>query len=137
RTDLIEDRVVGIKSREIYEAPAAWILHTAHKELENLVLDRETSAFKELVSAKYAQLIYQGLWFTELREALDGFIEKTQKFVEGTVTLKLYKGNITVAKRFSKYSRYKLELSSYGKFDKFDRSLAKGFIKLFSLPYER
>ena len=135
RTDLIEDRVVGIKSREIYEAPAAWILYTAHKELESLTLDRETIFFKELISLKYAQLVYQGLWFTELRSYLDAFIERIQKRVSGKIGLRLYKGNITVVKRSSPNSLYKRELATYGDKDLFDRSFAKGFIKLWSMPY--
>ena len=96
---MIEDRTVGIKSREIYEAPAAWILHIAHKELENLVLDRETQYFKKIVSFKYSQLVYQGLWFSQLKKSLDSLIEITQKKVTGKITLKLYKGNIIIAKR--------------------------------------
>ncbi|MCD6228722.1 MAG: argininosuccinate synthase [Candidatus Omnitrophica bacterium] len=135
RTDLIEDRVVGIKSREIYEAPAAWILYTAHKELESLTLDRETIFFKELISLKYTQLVYQGLWFTELRSYLDAFIERIQKRVSGKIGLRLYKGNITVVKRSSPNSLYKRELATYGDKDLFDRSFAKGFIKLWSMPY--
>ena len=135
RTDLIEDRVVGIKSREIYEAPAAWILHIAHKELENLTLDRETLFFKEIVSQRYAQLVYQGLWFCKLREAMDSFVQNTQKVVSGTITLSLYKGNIVVAKRFSPNSLYKKNLATYGEGDKFDRKLAEGFIKIWQMPY--
>jgi argininosuccinate synthase len=107
RSDCIEDRVVGIKSREIYEAPAAWILYTAHKELEAVTLDKETIAFKEIVGQKYSQLVYQGLWFTGLRQAFDAFIDETQKYVTGKIVLKLYKGNIIVAKRISKNSLYK------------------------------
>jgi len=136
RTDLIEDRVVGIKSREIYEAPAAWILIYAHKELENLTLDKDLLFFKEFVSNKYAQLIYQGLWFTNLREALDAFIEKTQNRVSGTITLRLYKGNIITVKRSSIYSLYKEELATYSEKDKFNRNLAEGFIRIFGMPYK-
>lgn len=136
RTDLIEDRVVGIKSREIYEAPGAWILHTAHKELESLVLDRETLYFKESVSLKYAQLIYQGLWFSSFKKSLDGFVQNTQNAVTGNIGLKLYKGNIIIAKRFSPNSLYKKELATYGEGDKFDRKLAEGFIKLWAAPYK-
>jgi len=136
RTDLIEDRVVGIKSREIYEAPAAWILIYAHKELENLTLDKDLLSFKEFVSNKYAQLIYQGLWFTNLREALDAFIEKTQNRVSGTITLRLYKGNIITVKRSSIYSLYKEELATYSEKDKFNRNLAEGFIRIFGMPYK-
>lgn len=137
RTDLVENRLVGIKSREIYEAPAAAILHTAHQALEELVLDRELSHFKNGVSLKYAELIYYGLWYTPLKDALDRFVEQTQRFVTGTVKLKLYKGSITCVGRTSKYSLYKKELATYGPGDKFDRSLAEGFIKLWGLPYKR
>lgn len=135
RTDLVEDRVVGIKSREIYEAPAAWILYTAHKELENLTLDRETLYLKELISLKYTQIVYQGLWFSRLKKALDAFVNETQKNVSGTIGLKLYKGNIIVVKRSSNNSLYKKELATYGEEDKFDKNMAEGFIKLWGMPY--
>jgi len=135
RTDLVEDRTVGIKSREVYEAPAAWILLAAHQELESLVLEKETLYFKELVSLKYSQLIYQGLWFTRIKDSLDAFIEKTQEKVTGSITLKLYKGNIIVSKRESKYSLYKKELATYGKGDSFKREDAVGFINIFSMPF--
>jgi len=137
RTDLIEDRLVGIKSREIYEAPAASILLEAHKALESLVLDRETIYFKEIASLRYARLIYDGLWFTPLKEGIDKFIDFTQKKVEGTVNIKLLKGNIFVAGRKSPNSLYKEELATYGKGDKFDHSLAKGFVELWGLPYKK
>ncbi len=135
RTDLVEDRFVGIKSREVYEAPAAWILYTAHRELESLVLDRETLFFKELIALKYAQVVYQGLWFSKLKKALDGFVEATQDKVSGEITLGLYRGNIIVKKRKSPYALYKKELATYGRDDEFDRTLAEGFIKLFGMPY--
>lgn len=135
RTDLVEDRTVGIKSREIYEAPAAWILINAHRELESLVLDRETLAFKKLVELKYAQLIYQGLWFSSLKPGLDSFINETQKAVTGKVSLKLYKGNIIPVKRSSKNSLYKEALATYGSGDIFSRKDAQGFINIFCLPY--
>jgi len=137
RSDCIEDRVVGIKSREIYEAPAAWILYTAHKELEAVTLDKETIAFKEIVGQKYSQLVYQGLWFTGLRQAFDAFIDETQKYVTGKIVLKLYKGNIIVAKRISKNSLYKKAFATYGEGDKFDRTMAEGFIKILAMPYQR
>ena len=137
RTDLIEDRLVGIKSREIYEAPAATILVEAHKALESLVLDRETIYFKELIGLRYARLIYDGLWYTPLKEGFDKFIEFTQKNVEGTVRVKLLKGNVFVVGRKSSNSLYKEELATYGKGDKFDQSLAKGFIELWGLPYRK
>ncbi|MEI8349999.1 MAG: argininosuccinate synthase [Candidatus Omnitrophota bacterium] len=136
RSDVIEDRVVGIKSREIYEAPAAWILYTAHRELESLVLDRETLFFKEQIAMKYSHLVYQGLWFTRLKKSLDAFVEATQSVVNGTVGLKLYKGNIVIAKRESAQALYKKEFATYGAGDVFDRSLAEGFIKLWAMPYK-
>ena len=135
RTDLVEDRVIGIKSREIYEAPAAWILYTAHKELENLVLDKETLYFKELVSLKYSQLVYQGLWFSTLKQSLDNFVDGTQSKVSGKITLKLCKGNIIISKRNSPFSLYKQELATYGKGDKFNRDWAQGFINIWSQPF--
>lgn len=137
RTDLIEDRLVGIKTREVYEAPAATILHLAHRELESLVLDKDTLNFKKIVSLKYAELIYNGLWFTPLREGLDKFVESTQKRVSGSVKLKLFKANCTAVARKSNYSRYKKELATYGKGDKFNPKLAKGFIEIWGMPYKR
>ncbi|MBU4251534.1 MAG: argininosuccinate synthase [Candidatus Omnitrophica bacterium] len=137
RTDMVENRLVGIKSREIYEAPAATILYTAHKELEALVLDRELAHFKEIISLKYAELVYYGLWFSALKEALDGFVSKTQKFVSGSIKLRLSKGTCVAVGRKSAHSLYKKELSTYGKEDKFDQKLAEGFIKLWGMPYKR
>lgn len=136
RSDMIENRLVGIKSREIYEAPAGWTLYTAHKALESLVLDRELLHFKDTVSLKYAELVYYGLWYSPLREALDKFIDDTQKYVSGTVRLKLHKGNCSVVGRKSPNSLYKKELATYEEGDKFDQSLAKGFIELWGLPYK-
>jgi len=137
RYDLVENRLIGIKSREIYEAPAATILLTAHKELEALVLDRELAHFKELVSLKYSELVYYGLWYSEFKKSLDAFIEVSQKRVSGTVTLMLFKGNCTAVARKSPHSLYKKELATYGKEDKFDQKMAEGFIKLWGLPYRR
>jgi argininosuccinate synthase len=137
RSDMVENRLVGIKSREIYEAPAATILYTAHKELEALVLDRELAHFKEMISLKYAELVYYGLWFSALKDALDGFVHKTQKFVSGTIKLRLSKGACVAVGRKSANSLYKKELSTYGKEDKFDQKLAEGFIKLWGMPYKR
>ena len=137
RTDLVENRLVGIKSREIYEAPAATILVEAHKALESLVLDRETIYFKELIGLRYARLIYDGLWYTPLKEGFDKFIEFTQKNVEGTVRVKLLKGNVFVVGRKSPKSLYKKELATYSEGDRFDQSLAKGFIELWGLPYRK
>ena len=136
RSDMIENRLVGIKSREIYEAPAGTILHIAHRELEALVLDRETCHYKETVALKYAQLIYYGLWYSKLRTALDKFIEETQKTVSGTVMLKLYKCNCNVVGRKSPHSLYREELATYTAKDKFDQKLSEGFIRIFGMPFE-
>jgi len=137
RIDMLENRLVGIKSREIYEAPAATVLHFAHQELENLVLDKETANFKRVVAEKYAQLVYNGLWHTPLKEALDQFVAQTQKKVTGEVRLKLYKGSCVCVGRKSHYSLYKKELATYDKGDVFDRSAAEGFIKIWGLPYQK
>jgi argininosuccinate synthase len=137
RTDCLENRTVGIKSREIYEAPAAWILITAHKELEKVVLDRDTLNFKEIVALHYSQMVYQGLWFSSLKESLDAFIDKTQRKVDGEISLKLFKGNIILAGRSSANSLYKKELATYGTGDTFDRTDAKGFINITAMPYIR
>ena len=137
RIDMVENRLVGIKSREIYEAPAAVALHLAHQELENLVLDKETSQFKKIVAEKYAQLVYNGLWHSPLKAALDKFFEQTQKKVSGAVKLKLYKGSCVCIGRKSPYSLYKKELATYEKGDKFDKSAAEGFIKIWGLPYQK
>jgi argininosuccinate synthase len=137
RVDMIEDRLVGIKSREIYEAPASTILHAAHTVLEELVLDRETRRYKKGISGLYSEIVYYGLWFAPLKESLDAFIDKTQEKVSGDVKLKLYKGTVTVAGRKSPNSRYKLELATYGEGDIFDQSLAKGFINLWAMPYKK
>ncbi len=136
RSDMIENRLVGIKSREIYEAPAGWVLYNAHKALESLVFDRELAHFKDAVSLKYSELVYYGLWYSPLREAIDKFIDNTQKYVNGTVRLKLHKGNCSVVGRKSPHSLYKKELATYEEGDKFDQSLAKGFIELWGLPYK-
>lgn len=136
RIDMVENRLVGVKSREVYEAPAATILFEAHKALESLVLDRETAHFKEIIALKYAELIYYGLWHSPLKSALDGFIEKTQQKVTGKVRLKLLSGNAIVVGRESKYSQYRYELATYGKEDTFDHQAATGFIKIFGLPYK-
>jgi len=137
RQDLVENRLVGIKSREIYEAPAATMLYAVHRELESLVLDREVAHFKEIISLKYSELIYYGLWYSQLKEALDGFVRSTQKSVSGTVKLKLFKGTCTAVSRRSAHSLYKKELATYGKEDKFDQRLADGFIKIWGMPYKR
>ncbi len=137
RSDLIENRLVGIKSREIYEAPAAVILHTAHNELEALVLDRELAHFKAQLALKYSELVYYGLWYSPLKSALDAFVEKTQENVTGIVRIKLSPGRCEVAGRNSPHSLYRKELATYEKGDKFDQSLAHGFIEIWGLPYRR
>ncbi len=137
RSDMVENRLVGIKSREIYEAPAACILHTAHRELEALVLDRELLHYKKLVEQKYSELIYYGLWHTPLKKSLDSFIQSTQAHVTGEVKLKLYKGSCSVAARTSEYSLYNEELATYSKKDKFDKKIAEGFIKVWAMPYKK
>jgi len=137
RTDLVENRLVGIKSREIYEAPGAWILYHSHKDMESLVLDRELLHFKEIIALKYAELVYYGLWFTPLKKALDAFINNTQKHVSGAVKVKLLKGVASVVGRASPYSLYKKEMATYDKGDKFDRSIAEGFINVWGMPYKK
>ena len=137
RTDLVENRLTGIKSREVYEAPCAWILHNAHKGLEALVLDRELAHFKERVSLKYAELVYYGLWFTPLKKSLDAFVNETQRHVTGAVRVKLLKGSASVVGRRSPYSLYKKEIATYDPGDKFDRSIAEGFIKVWGMPYRK
>ncbi len=136
RIDLVENRVVGIKSREIYEAPAATILHRAHRELESLILDRDTFHYKELIAPRYAELVYCGLWESQLKKTIDAFVSETQKKVSGTVRMKLYKGNLWVVGRKSPNSLYEKSLATYGAEDKFDRTSAKGFIDLLGLPLE-
>jgi argininosuccinate synthase len=134
RIDHIEDRVVGIKSRETYEAPAAVMLLQAHRALEDMTLSREQLRFKQIVSAEYADLIYDGLWFTSFREDLAAYVESSQRFVTGTVRQKLFKGSCTVVGRKSPYSLYRRDLATYDKGDIFDQSAAVGFIHLWGLP---
>lgn len=134
RVDIVENRLVGMKSRGVYETPGGTILTFAHRELEYLTLDRETMHYKELIAAKYAELVYYGLWFTPLREALDAFVASTQKTVTGTVRLKLYKGNISVAGRTSPYSLYREDFATFGADEVYNQKDAEGFINLFGLP---
>lgn len=136
RVDMVENRLVGIKSREVYEAPASRMLYEAYSALEELVLDRETARFKRIVAERYAELVYYGLWVTPLKSSLDSFINMAAKNVSGDVKLKLYKGMVTVAGRRSPHSLYKLELATYGDKDVFDQKLAKGFIDLWAMPYK-
>jgi argininosuccinate synthase len=133
RVDLIENRLVGMKSHGVYETPGGTILLYAHRELESLVLDHETINYKQTVALKYAELTYNGLWFTPLREAIDAFVDSTQGPVTGTVRLKLYKGNIISAGRKSKFSLYREDFATFGQEDVYDQSDAEGFINLYGL----
>ena len=136
RADMMESRVVGIKSREVYESPAGAILFEAHAELERMVLDRLLLQFKQGISAKYAELVYSGLWFTPLKHSLDVFVDETQQRVSGRVRLKLFKGHCQVVGRQSPHSLYRERLATYSAKDQFDQRHAFGFIKLFGLSYE-
>lgn len=133
RIDQIENRVVGIKSREIYECPAAVVLNQAHEDLEILTMTREMKHFKSLVDQKYSQLIYDGRWFNPLREALDAFLDKSQEKVSGVIGLKLYKGSAKIVSRESENSLYDSGLATYDKGDTFNHDAAVGFIELFGL----
>jgi argininosuccinate synthase len=133
RVDLVENRLVGMKSHGVYETPGGTILLFAQRELESLILDRETMHFKEMVAVKYAELIYNGLWFTPLREAIDAFVDATQGPVTGNVRLKLYKGNIISAGRKSPFSLYREDFATFGQEDVYDQSHAEGFIRLYGL----
>lgn len=134
RVDLVENRLVGMKSRGVYETPGGTILFTAHRELEYLALDRDTMHYKELVAHRFAELVYYGQWFTPLREALSAFISVTQKHVTGTVRMKLYKGQCTAVGRHSPYSLYSEELATFGADRVYDQKDSAGFIRLFGLP---
>lgn len=136
RIDMVENRLIGIKSREIYEAPAAEVLIEAHNQLESLVLDRELMHYKSLLEEKIAELVYYGLWFTPLRECLVAFIDKSQKYVTGSIKLKLEQKSFKVVGRKSKYSLYDIDLATYDKGDKFDPMHSESFIKLWGYPYE-
>jgi argininosuccinate synthase len=133
RIDLVENRLVGIKSRGAYETPGGTLLVAAHRELEALCLDRETMHYQQLLAHRYAEMVYYGLWFTPLREALDAFFAKAQEQVTGTVSLKLYKGNVSVLGRQSAYSRYRTDLASFT-MTAYNPKDAEGFINLFALP---
>ena len=133
-TDMVEDRLVGMKSRGVYENPAGAIIYYAHNELENLCLDRATQSFKQMVGIRYAELVYDGMWFSPLHEALDSFVNETQKTVTGVVRLKLYKGNIISAGSKSPYSLYSQEYVTFGEDEVYNQADATGFINLFGLP---
>ncbi len=134
RVDLVENRFVGIKSRGCYETPGGTLLISAHRELEALCLERELAHFKQHVGLKYAELVYFGLWFTPLREALDAFVDSTQKEMTGSVTLSLYKGNVSIVSRESEHSLYRTDLSSFTMGDDYDQKDAAGFIRILGLP---
>jgi argininosuccinate synthase len=134
RIDHVESRVVGIKSREIYEAPAAVVLHRAHRALEALTLAADTQRFNALVSLEYANLVYAGQWFSALHRDLTAYLRSNQRFVSGTVRIKLYRGSATVVGRRSPYSLYRFDLATYSKEDLFDHKAAEGFVKLIGLP---
>lgn len=134
RTDIVENRLVGIKSRGVYETPGGTILYSAHLALESLTLDRDTLHYKQSIAPRYAELVYNGQWFTPLRQSLDVFINKTQERVTGRVRLKLYKGNITVVGRRSPYSLYRPDLATFEREEVYNQKDAEGFINLFGLP---
>jgi argininosuccinate synthase len=132
--DLVENRLVGMKSRGVYETPGGTILYAAHQELESITLDRDTLHYKDLVAQRYAELVYFGQWFTPLRQAMDAFFAETQKPVTGAIQLKLYKGNLIVAGRSSPYSLYREDFATFGYSEAYSHSDAAGFIRLFGLP---
>jgi argininosuccinate synthase len=134
RLDLVENRLVGIKSRGVYETPAGTVLHIAHRELERLVLDRNTLHFKQTVSVRYAQLIYDGLWFSTLRQALSAFVDETEREVTGEVRVRLFKGLAVATGRRSPRSLYRQDLATFGSGMAYDHKDAEGFIRLFGLP---
>jgi argininosuccinate synthase len=134
RIDIVEDRLVGIKSREVYESPAGIALIAAHEELENLTLERDVNRFKRGIEARWADLVYEGLWFSGLKRSLDVFIDHTQEYVSGEVRLKLQGGRAVVTGRKSDESLYDFDLATYDTGDTFDQSMAKGFIELWALP---
>jgi len=132
--DMVENRLVGMKSRGVYETPGGTILYAAHRELELLCLDRDTLHYKDIVAQKFAELVYYGQWYSPLREALSAFVDKTQETVTGTVRMKLYKGNCMPAGAKSPYSLYSTELSTFGRDEVYNQKDAEGFINLFGLP---
>jgi argininosuccinate synthase len=134
RIDIVEDRLVGIKSREVYEAPGALALIAAHEELENLTLERDVNRYKRKMEADWAELVYEGLWFSGLKRSMDAFIDDTQRYVSGDIRLQLQGGRATVTGRQSEQSLYDFSLATYDTGDTFDQSLAKGFIEIWSLP---
>jgi argininosuccinate synthase len=134
RVDIVENRLVGMKSRGVYETPAGTVIFRAHQALESICLDKYTMQYKDSVAVKYAELVYNGMWFMQLREALDAFVKVTQQTVSGSVRLKLYKGNIIIAGRKSPFSLYREDYASFGEEDVYNQQDAHGFIQLFGLP---
>ena len=132
--DIVENRLVGMKSRGIYETPGGTVLHAAIKELESICLDKETQAFKKNMGQKYGELVYNGVWYSSLKDGMDAFVDEVSRVVTGTIKLKLYKGNIKVAGRISPNALYDEGISSFGASDLYDHHDAEGFIKIFSLP---
>ena len=134
RVDLVENRLVGMKSHGVYETPGGTILLAAHREMESVTLDRDTLHYKDTLAQRYAELVYNGQWFTTLRYALDAFFDTTQKHVTGSVRFKLYKGNVIAVGRKSPYSLYREDFATFGEDNVYDQHDAEGFIKLFGLP---
>jgi len=134
RVDLVENRLVGMKSHGVYETPGGTILSEAHQALEQICLDRDTLHYKDQIALRYAELVYYGQWFTPLREALDAFVQKTQEPMTGTVRLKLYKGNVILVGRKSPHSLYREDYATFGQEDVYNQKDAEGFIRLFGLP---
>jgi len=133
RVDMVENRLVGMKSRGVYETPGGTLLYAAHRELESLCLDRDTLHFKQSLALAYAELVYYGKWFTSLRQAMQGFIQQTQVGVSGWTRLKLYKGSLIVLGRHSPHSLYREDFATFGQDDVYNQSDAEGFINLFGL----
>jgi argininosuccinate synthase len=134
RVDIVENRLVGMKSRGVYETPAGTIIRRAHQALESICLDKHTMHYKDFIAVKYAELVYNGMWYSRLREALDAFVQVSQERVSGVVRLKLYKGNVTISGRKSPYSLYREDYASFGEEDVYNQQDAQGFIQLFGLP---
>ena len=134
RIDHVENRLVGIKSREVYESPAAVVLHAAHKSLESLTLSKEQGRTKERIAQEYAEVVYNGLWFTPHRQDLDAYVNSTQRYVTGDVRVRLHKGSCVVAGRSAPSSLYRYHLATYDRDDDFDHQAAEGFIGIYGLP---
>lgn len=134
RVDMVENRLVGMKNRGVYETPAGTVIHIAHQALESICIDKYTMHYKDLIAVKFAELVYNGQWFTQLRTALTAFVDVTQKQVTGTVRLKLYKGNCFITGRRSPFSLYREDYASFGEEDVYNQQDAEGFINLFGLP---